>query len=290
MQKIKYRIQNTKDRKQKIEPRALPSRYRRWTRKILCFISMFSACCLLVLFTCKEPACIGAESLQSSQSSSSKNETVIRNSTKDKEQQGGRTKLQDLIEQIHSLKLEQEKRTSEVSRKIVIQPATPQQRVKPAQANEPNIAKLKTENSTVGDQDMKLDIAFEDDAQPLSDQTLKMLESLVKQPDKVRNPLELAEILFLCGYPKQAAVFYQQALNIPKDANDANSVCDKTWILFQIGNCLRDDDPPTAKKMYEQLIAEFPNCLWAGSAKCQMSLISWLENDKPKKLIEDCKI
>jgi tetratricopeptide (TPR) repeat protein len=295
MQKTENRRQKTEDRRRKTEDRR--------QNPVSCLLSpvFCLACCLLVLFVGKVPACNGVEALQSSQSSSSKSESAIRNSTKDKEQQGGKAKLQDLIEQIHSIKLEQEKRISEGSRKVVRQPATPQQRHKPAQANEPNIAKLQTENSPVGDKDSKLDIPLEDEAQPLSDQTLKMLEALVQQPDKVRNSLELAEILFLCGYQKQAAVFYQQALKFPKDANDVNSAGDsswrrrepeqdKAWILFQIGNCLRDEDPTTAKKMYEQLITEFPNCLWVGSAKCQMSLISWLENDKPKKLIEDCKL
>ena len=128
----------------------------------------------------------------------------------------------------------------------------------------------------------------ENDYEPVSDQTLQMLKNLSQQPDQLHNPLELAEILFLSGNLKQATMFYQQALN-RKDPNDVTSAQNRAWILFQIGNCLRDDDLPAAKKMYRQLIAEYLNSPWTDLAKARQNLIDWYLNDKPRTLIAECK-
>jgi len=127
-----------------------------------------------------------------------------------------------------------------------------------------------------------------DDYEPVSDQTLQMLKNVSQQPDQLHNPLELAEILFLSGNLKQATMFYQQALN-RKDPNDITPDQNRAWILFQIGNCLRDDDLPAAKKMYRQLIAEYLNSPWTDLAKARQNLIDWYLNDKPRTLIAECK-
>lgn len=118
----------------------------------------------------------------------------------------------------------------------------------------------------------------------VTDQTLQMLKNLSQHPKQLDNPFELGEVLFLSGHLKEARLFYQEALN-RRDANDIASAQDKAWILFQIGNCLRDGDPPMAIETYRQLITEYPDSLWADLAKAQDKLINWHQKDKPWTLI-----
>jgi len=124
--------------------------------------------------------------------------------------------------------------------------------------------------------------------QPVTDQTLQMLENLSQHLDQVDNPFELGEVLFLSGHQKKAAVFYQEALS-RSSADEAGSAQDRAWILFQIGNCLRDDDDAAAKKMYRQLIAEYPESPWTDLAKAQDKLIDWYRENKSRKLIAESK-
>ena len=115
-----------------------------------------------------------------------------------------------------------------------------------------------------------------------------MLENLIQKPDQLKNPFELAEVLFLSGQPRKATMFYQEALK-RKDLNDLGLAQEKAWILFQIGNCLRNDDLQSAKNTYRQLIAEYPDYLLTDFAKVQEKLIDWHLKDKPDTLIEKCK-
>jgi len=129
--------------------------------------------------------------------------------------------------------------------------------------------------------------------EPVSEQTLQMLESLSKNPDRAAalrrggsgSLSELADILFLSGYLKQAAVFYQQALDDMAPDSPAGAE-NRAWILFQLGNCLRDADPSTAIKTYKQLIAEHPNSPWTDLAKAREQLVDWYLKDKPLTLTE----
>jgi tetratricopeptide (TPR) repeat protein len=190
-----------------------------------------------------------------------------------------RTELQRLIEQVRSIRFEPKSRT----------PA-PVITVEPSTRTEPNesLSVTQTMQQPTEEQEPgpKLDSLLP--YQPVSEQTLQTLENPAQHPDQLHNPLQLAEILFLSGQLKQAAMFYQQALN-RIDPNDVASAQDRAWILFQIGNCLHNDDLPTAKKMYRQLIVEYPNCPWADLAQIRESLIDWFVNDKPGNLIADCE-
>jgi TolA-binding protein len=119
---------------------------------------------------------------------------------------------------------------------------------------------------------------------PVASQTLQMLENLLQHPDQTDNPFELAEVLFLSGHLKEASVFYREALNRERpDQPDPTE--DRPWILFQIGNCLRHEDMPTAMKMYKQLITEYPDSPWTDLAKARHKLINWYRKDKPRTLI-----
>ena len=123
---------------------------------------------------------------------------------------------------------------------------------------------------------------------PITENTLQMLQALAKNPEKVANPLELGEILFVSGNVKEAAMFYSEALK-RKDPNDTGTSRDRAWILFQIGNCLRNDDMPTAAKIYQQLLTEYPNSPWANMATAQNNLIAWYLRDEPLKLMLQVK-
>jgi len=119
---------------------------------------------------------------------------------------------------------------------------------------------------------------------PVTSRTLQMLENLLQHPDQADKPFELAEVLFLSGHLKEASVFYREALNRERpDQPDPTE--DRPWILFQIGNCLRHDDMPTALEMYSRLIAEYPNSPWTDLAKARHKLINWYRKDRPRTLI-----
>ncbi len=124
--------------------------------------------------------------------------------------------------------------------------------------------------------------------EPVSEHTLQILEKIMQNPNELKNPFELAEVLFLNGHTKKATILYQEALN-RKDPNDLNSVQEKAWILFQMGNCLRSYDLQAARKTYRQLIAEYADYPWIDIAKVQEKMIHWYIEEKPYTLIKECK-
>jgi len=131
-----------------------------------------------------------------------------------------------------------------------------------------------------------MEAEFQD--KPASDYIQKMLESLEQNPERLINPFELAEVLYLGGYENKATIFYREALN-SRELNALGSNQEKAWILLQIGNCLRNDDFQSAKNAYRQLIAEYPDYLLVDLAKVQDKLIDWYLTDKPHELVKQCK-
>ena len=122
--------------------------------------------------------------------------------------------------------------------------------------------------------------------EPVTDRTLQMLGNVAQDPNQLENPFELGEVLYFSGHLKEAAVFYQEALNRAdpdKSALDQN----RAWILFQIGNCLKDDDLAKAQNMYRQLITECPGSPWVEPAKAREKLIDWFLKVKPRTLIAE---
>ena len=122
----------------------------------------------------------------------------------------------------------------------------------------------------------------------IASQTVQILKKLSQNPGNLNNPFELGETLFLSGYLKEAAIFYQEALK-RKSPDDTDSARDRAWILFQIGNCLRNDDRSVAIKMYGQLITEYPNSTWKELAEARRSLLDWYLKEEPHKLIKERK-
>ena len=119
----------------------------------------------------------------------------------------------------------------------------------------------------------------------ISSETLQMLENISQHPENIKNPFELAEILYHNGYLKEAATCYQLALSrITQD--NTNQPLIKPWILFQIGNCLRNDQPSVAAQMYKQLITEYPNLPWTDLAKTRTKFIDWYQQENPVSFIQ----
>lgn len=181
--------------------------------------------------------------------------------------------LERMIEQIRSIKLnaEEEKETFE---HVIVPEMIP--------IDDPDETLPDTKKQEKKRVELKLPY------EPITDQTLQILKNLSQHPGNLRNPFELGEILFLSGNLKEAVIFYKEALK-KKSSDDAGLARDRAWILFQMGNCLRNDDPPTARKMYGQLITEHPNSLWKELADARNKLLDWYQKDEPRKLIAERK-
>jgi len=121
---------------------------------------------------------------------------------------------------------------------------------------------------------------------PVSEKTLQTLGNLSHNLKTIDNPFKLGEILFLNGNLKEAAVFYQEALN-RIDPNETDSAMDRAWLIFQKANCFRNDDKITAANLYGQLVTEYPGSLWAELAQIQSQIIIWYQKEEPQKLIDE---
>jgi len=193
---------------------------------------------------------------------------------KDQNDTNSMDQLKLIIEQIRSVEFGQQKQAPQP---VVIPEKAP--------AIEPNetVSEIPVQKEEVK-QEAKPKLPYE----PITDETLQMLINLAQDPEKLDNPLELGEIMFVSGNVKEASIFYSEALK-RKDPNDVSMSWDRAWILFQIGNCLRNEDLPAAAKMYQQLLTEYPNSPWVDLAKAQSNLIAWYLKDEPVKLIAEVK-
>jgi len=118
----------------------------------------------------------------------------------------------------------------------------------------------------------------------ISRETLKMLEQLAAEPRQVLDPLGVAEILHRNHHTKLAAVFYQEALR-RNNGRDQNAAADKAWILFQAANCLREHDHVMAGKLYEDLIAGYPESPWVDVARARYELLQWYHRQQVPALL-----
>ena len=114
--------------------------------------------------------------------------------------------------------------------------------------------------------------------------TLEQFKALSETADRLRNPLELAEILFAAGCLQEAAACYREALTRVHGQED-DPFGDKAWICLQLGNCLSVRDPQTALEYYQEVIVEFSSSPWASLAKTKSDVINWQLKDQPEMLI-----
>lgn len=237
-----------------------------------------------------------------------------------KKSEENKRELRRLIEQVRSIRFEQKGQKPKAA--ITVEPVA----INVSDSNQTSLVSVDSSGGSVKAEGLDDGYSASENQsraatlpyRAVSAQTLQMLENPEQfAADQLNNPMQLAEILFLSGHLKQAAVFYHQALN-RIDPNDVMSAQDRAWILFQIGNCLWEDqgDQPgglarvkpafggvgqspapdqtslrwaAAKKMYRQLIEEYPNCPWANLARSREILIDWFLDNEPEKLIEESK-
>ena len=199
---------------------------------------------------------------------------IALNIPEDEKDKKAKNELKKIIEQIRSVNVEIQKNIFEP---VIVPDKVP--------IKEPNEVVLE-DKDTKEKQKNKIESSPKDGI--LANQTVQILKKVSQDPNNLRNPFELGETLFLSGYLKEAAVCYQEALK-RKNLNDADSTRDRAWILFQIGNCMRNDDQYAAIQFYGQLIAEYPNSTWKELAKTQRALLDWYLKDEPHKLIKERK-
>ena len=191
----------------------------------------------------------------------------------DQEDKTAKDELQRIIKQIRSVQFKPPRKTPEPVVVVKPTPTTAEPNEIPSDTKSPEEPQEKEAESK---------LPYE----PVSGETLQMLEEISKHPDQLGTPFDLGEVLFLSGHPKQAEIFYRQALN-RGGADNSGSAQNRDWILFQIANCLREDNPPEALKLYRQLIAEYADSPWTELAKAQEKLIDWYQKDKPWMLITE---
>lgn len=111
-------------------------------------------------------------------------------------------------------------------------------------------------------------------ATALPARTQEALDALRQDPQRVSDALEMAELLFLSGQAAEAAPFYAEALNRLGRTEPAYDT-DRAWILFQLGNSLRETDTGQAQEAYTKLISEYPASPWTELARAHGRLLTW---------------
>ncbi len=186
-----------------------------------------------------------------------------------------KSELQKMLEQIRLVEFRKEERTDDsvtVTKKVT--------------SDKPDEAK--SEQQKPGEQvSQKAQPQIEQSqAEILSEKILQVFNELSEDLSKLENPVELADILYLGGRLKEAAIVYRQAIN-RIDGEETDAFGDGAWILFQLGNCLRDEDPAEARKFYREMISRYPECPWVDLAKAEDELLGWLEKENLKALLKD---
>jgi tetratricopeptide (TPR) repeat protein len=195
-------------------------------------------------------------------------------SPKSRKEEESKNKLKRMIEQVRSVRFEPE---VEIIEAPVIPDEAPVLEPNETSPDMPPREMEKVEKNDV-----------EQPNERISDLTLTRLKNSLQYPDELNDPLELGEILFSSGNTKEAVLFYQEALK-RTDPNDIRLSQDRAWILFQMGNCLRNHEPPAAAETYRILLIEYPYSPWTDLAKAQRELINWRLKEKPYELITDAQ-
>lgn len=109
------------------------------------------------------------------------------------------------------------------------------------------------------------------------------LDTIVKNQANIENPFQLAELLYANKKYDLAHHCYQKALQQLNDNPTSNN--DKVWIMVQMGNCLKHDQPDKAIETYNMIMKNHPLSIWANYASVQIQLSKWYIKENPKQLI-----
>jgi len=98
------------------------------------------------------------------------------------------------------------------------------------------------------------------------------------------DPLALADTLFLGEHLEAAGALYERLL-----AEASLSDADRAWCLFQAAGCKGRTDPAGALALYDRLLAEHPDSLWAEAAKVRQTILQWRRQARPQALLGSAK-
>ncbi len=207
-------------------------------------------------------------------------------STDDSQSSQNKDDMKALMQQISAIKFKEIEPAAEPQPEPDVQELPeeviePVVTMEPVVQQEPNEVVTQTSAKTV-------QTAKKQSKSQISEQTLEIFRELLQQPEQLKNPYELADVLFRSNCPKEAAICYQVAFD-RLTSDDEDPYHDKAWILFQLGNCLEDDDPMAALEKYRTLVADYPECPWVDVARAKSRIIDWHLKDNPTALIEECK-
>lgn len=118
-------------------------------------------------------------------------------------------------------------------------------------------------------------------ARTVSEEQLERLRKL--PPERIADPVALADALLKAGYHNEAYLFYERALKSgPPEETEP-------WLLFRTARSRAAGDPEAAAALYRRLISEHPDSPWSDVAGTLMNLLEWYETSRPAKAaqIED---
>ncbi len=119
-------------------------------------------------------------------------------------------------------------------------------------------------------------------AQP--DQSDPAIRALLQNPDRVKNPVKIADSLYLAGRIEQAGFFYNLA--IERFAGEQDNP-DRPWALYQAATCLKKTEQLNlAKQMYDTLVKDYPQSKWTKLAITQSKSISWITDPQTIEMLE----
>ena len=194
---------------------------------------------------------------------------------------GSQKSLKELTEELRRLQLPQLQTTDTVSQK----PKSPSESVAAkSSADEPS---TQTSTSMVQDSN-KVQKQPTKPAQPdksefiIPDTADPVMAVLTANPQAVVDLFSAAEALFAKRDLSRAAKLYQQVMDQMTDnLQDQN----RSWVLFQYGNCLRISKSTEAAKVYEKVIADYPESDWAKVARARNTYFAWSQQAKPEGLL-----
>ena len=170
------------------------------------------------------------------------------------------SQLQDVLLQLKSLKFDDETEAVEQEVELV--------KVDESEVNQTKIDSNSSETTDVAIASEKITVV-----------------NLPEDASGIVDVFELAESLFQVGDKVNALKYYRKSLALSLPVGEkANPK--RAWILFQIGNCLYNDDTVEAIKIYEQLILEHPSSDWTNCARTKKQVLKWLMVEKPLTLTQ----
>ena len=192
----------------------------------------------------------------------------------EKKEQDQKDELKSLIEQINMMSLSlpaQSFESTDIDRNVKVE--EPEKNTSINENSQKNVKKANSGNNS---------------NEVITEKTLSKLKKIAENPQKIDNPYEIGNTLYLSNCIGEAATFYQEALrrNKPEDRSSSE---DRAWLLFQTANSLQSLDMIEADNIYKKLITEFPESPWTEIARVQSNLISWYSKDKPDELMKEYK-